>query len=86
MLQTIGGSQPFRAFKAQMLQRLLWRRRVFKIDIKTCSKCSGAVKVIACIEDPVIIDKILTHLNEKAPPVEAPLPKSRAPPLAVLFD
>ena len=24
-----------------------------------------AVKVIACIEDPVVIEKILTHLNEK---------------------
>ena len=70
-----------------MLQRLLWRRRVFKIDIETCSKCGGAVKVIACIEDPVVIEKILAHLNEKALPVQAPpLPKSRAPPPAVLFD
>ena len=55
-------------------------KRVFNIDIETCSKCGGAVKVIACIEDPAIIDKILTHLNEKAPPVKAPpLPKCRAP-------
>ena len=38
-------------------------------------------------EDPRIIDKILSHLNEKALPVKAPpLPKSRAPPQAVLFD
>jgi hypothetical protein len=67
-----------------MLQRLLWRRRVFKFDVQTCSKCGSAVKLIACIEDPVIIDKILTHLNEKALPVQAPpLPKSRAPPPAV---
>ena len=62
-------------------------RRVFNIDIETCSKCGGTVKVIACIEDPRIIDKILSHLNEKALPVKAPpLPKSRAPPQAVLFD
>jgi len=74
-------------FKAEMLQRLLWRRREFKIDIETCSKCGGAVKVIACIEDPLIIVKILSHMNEKAPPVQAPpLPKCRAPPQAVLFD
>jgi hypothetical protein len=59
---------------------------VFKIDIETCSKCGGAVKVIACIEDPAVIDKILTHLNEKTLPVQAPLPKCRAPPPAVLFD
>ncbi len=33
-------------------------KRVFDIDIETCSECGGAVKVIACIEDPVVIDKI----------------------------
>ncbi len=41
-------------------------KRVFNIDIETCSECGGAVKVIACIEDPVVIAKILTHLEEKA--------------------
>ncbi len=30
-------------------------KRVFNIDIETCSECGGAVKVIACIEDPVAI-------------------------------
>ena len=33
-------------------------KRVFSIDIETCSKCGGTVKVIACIEDPAVIDKI----------------------------
>jgi hypothetical protein len=28
-------------------------------------KCGGAIKVIASIEDPVIIKKILSNLNEK---------------------
>ena len=32
-------------------------KRVFNIDIETCSACGGAVKVIACIEDPVVIKK-----------------------------
>ncbi len=40
-------------------------KRVFNIDIETCSACGGAVKVIACIEDPAVIEKILTHLDEK---------------------
>ncbi len=31
--------------------------RVFKIDIETCVHCGGAVKIIACIEDPVVIGK-----------------------------
>ena len=38
-------------------------------------------------EDPVVIEKRLTHLNEKAPSAEAtPLPESRAPPQSGLFD
>ena len=44
-------------------QRLKW---VVNIDIETCRECGRAVKVIACIEDPVVVEKILTHLNEKA--------------------
>ena len=69
-----------------MLQRLLWRRRVFNIDIETCSACGGTVKVIACIQDPAVIDKILTHLQEKVVPGPKDLlPQSRAPP-AGLFD
>ena len=62
-------------------------KRVFNIDIETCSKCGGAVRVIACIEDPVVIDKILTHLDNKAALAEpVVLPQSRAPPQRNLFD
>jgi len=50
-------------------------------------KCGGAVKVIASIEDPVVIEKILSHFNEKKS-VVAPdfLPEDRAPPQLCLFD
>jgi hypothetical protein len=45
------------------------------------------MKVIACIEDPSVIKKILTHLKEKAPTAAAlRLPESRAPPQVSLFD
>jgi hypothetical protein len=44
-------------------QRLM---RVFNIDIETCHECGGTVKVIVCIEDPVVINKILDHLRKKA--------------------
>ena len=61
-------------------------KRVFNIDIETCSACGGTVKVIACIQDPAVIDKILTHLQEKVVPGPKDLlPQSRAPP-AGLFD
>ena len=40
--------------------------RVFDIDIETCSQCGGEVKIIAGIEDPVVIRKTLAHLDKKA--------------------
>lgn len=38
-------------------------KRVFAIEIETCEKCGGRVKVIASIEDPEVIEKILKHLG-----------------------
>ena len=65
-------------------------KRVFNIDIETCTECGGPVKVIACIEDPVVIKQILDHLKHKAETNEpSPLPESRAPPAGLqqgLFD
>jgi len=55
-------------------------KRVFKIDIETCRHCGGAVKVIACIEDPVIINQILAHLERRAQQPPAMTPTARAPP------
>jgi len=55
-------------------------KRVFNIDIETCGQWGGPMKVIACIEDPLMIEKILTHLQEKV--TSGPmglLPESRAP-------
>jgi hypothetical protein len=61
-------------------------KRVFNINVETCRICGGTAKVIACIEDPVVIKKILMHLEEKAPMRAAPLlPDSRAPPQSSLF-
>ena len=44
------------------VQRL---KRVFGIGIETGLACGGAVRIIACIEDPDVIEKILTHLDAK---------------------
>ena len=54
-------------------------RRVFDIDIEHCPNCGGTLKIIAAIEDPAVIAKILTHLGL---PARAP-PRSPARPLAL---
>jgi hypothetical protein len=62
-------------------------KRVFNIDIETCREYGGTVKVIACIEAPVLIKKILDHLKEKAPLMcFNTLTESRAPPRTSVFD
>jgi hypothetical protein len=58
-----------------------------KADAAENGAGTGAVKIIACIEYPVVIDKILTHLDKKAALAEpTTLPQTRAPPQACLFD
>jgi hypothetical protein len=67
-------------------QRLKW---VFAIDIETCSECGGDVRIIASIEDPAVIQKILAHLDNTAnSAATALLPDCRtSPSLPVgLFD
>jgi ribosomal protein S27E len=63
-------------------------KRVFNIDISICRRCGGAVKTIACIEDPLVIEKILNYIDAKsiAPASANQLKEPRAPPQARLFD
>jgi len=51
--------------------------------IEVCSRCGGSVRVIACIEDQDVIDRILDHLREtgkEAPARPLLVPPTRAPP------
>jgi hypothetical protein len=62
-------------------------KRVFNIDIETCGECGGEVRIIATIEDPVVIRKILAHLDDRASPTGLSLlPECRAPLATGLFD
>ncbi len=57
-------------------------KRVFGIDIDTCARCGGKLKVIASIEEPEVIARMLAHREKSAPeqhPAELPL-GARAPP------
>ena len=58
-------------------------KRVFNIDIAVCGRCGGSVRVIACIEDQDIIDRILAHLESKeqnTPALPHLAPPTRASP------
>ena len=62
--------------------RMGWARllkRVFDIDLEHCPGCGGALKIIAAIEEPAVIVRILTHLGL---PARAPA-RSPARPLAL---
>jgi ribosomal protein S27E len=63
-------------------------KRVFDIYITICNRCGGAVKIIACVEDPLVIKKILDHLDAKSRALASTnqLPEPRAPPQARLLD
>ena len=57
------------------MQRL---NRVFHFDVEHCPVCGGTLRVIACIEAPHLIERILAHL---APPPDADsVPRPRPPP------
>jgi hypothetical protein len=62
-----------------------WARRlerVFGIDIEACVRCGGKLAIIASIEEPQVIAKILSHLQKTVPEQYAPElpPGARAPP------
>ena len=53
-------------------------QRIFAIDILDCSDCGGRLRLVATIDQPEVIEKILRHLGL---PVDAPLPTpARDPP------
>lgn len=60
-------------------------KRVFDIDIQKCERCGAAARIIAAIEDPAVIKKILDHLDRQgALPLAYHQPVARAPPIPQL--
>jgi hypothetical protein len=62
-----------KAYSMTWAQRL---KRVFAIDIEKCEKCGGPVRIIASIEYPDVIQKILKHLGLD----QTEYPQNRSPP------
>ena len=58
-------------------------KRVFGIELEGCARCGGKLRIIASIEEPLVIAKILSHLQRTAPqqyPIELAF-GARAPPV-----
>jgi hypothetical protein len=53
-------------------------RRAFEADVLACPRCGGRMVVLATIDDPAVIDRILTHLGLSTEPGEPAA--GRAPP------
>ncbi len=90
-VQEIGGATATvlsgKADKPPAKKRISWARllkRVFGIDIAVCPKCRGKTKIIAAIEDPLVIRIILNYLELPATPPK--LHPARGPPMSDQFD
>ena len=68
-----GDSQPRRWTWANLM------RRAFDLDVLACPRCGGRMSLIATIDDPRVIRKILSHLGL---PTEVPQPRPCRPPPA----
>jgi hypothetical protein len=65
--------RPARMSRARLL------KRVFDIDVEHCA-CGGKPKTIAAIEEPTVIERILTHLGLSAqPPSRTPARRVELP-------
>ena len=56
-------------------RRLAWAdllKRVWQADVLSCPKCGGRMRLIAVVQDPGVVEKILRHLRlwSRGPPPE----------------
>ncbi len=49
-------------------------RRVFRVDVLECPRCHGRMQILAALDQPDVLRRILTHLglSARAPPVLPP--------------
>jgi hypothetical protein len=53
-------------------------RKVYEVDPLECPKCNGPMRIIALIDDPRVIRRILEHRGLWAPETSAPGPPAGA--------
>jgi hypothetical protein len=40
-------------------------RQIFEVDPLVCPRCTGPMRIVACITQAAVIDQILTHLRTR---------------------
>ena len=55
-------------------------RKVYEVDLMTCPRCGGAMRVVAFLTEHAVVDRIIDHLKltfiaERPPPPQAALPE-----------
>ena len=64
--------------------RLDWAsllKRVFAVDVMVCARCEGPMRVIACLEEPAVVARILQHLGLPTEPL--PTARAQGPPVTL---
>ena len=79
ILEPYGSSREHKRNWARLIQK------IYEIDPLTCPKCQGRMRILAFIEDPEIIKKILKHLDLWDLKVRPP-PRANAPPSNIHID
>ncbi len=54
-------------------------RKVYEANPLECPKCQGPMRVIALIDDPAVVRRILEHVGRWAPDPAARAPPEQAP-------
>ena len=49
-------------------------RRVFEVDVPLCPHCLGKRRIVAFLEDPLIVHRIQLHVGLDPEPRPPPLP------------
>ena len=72
-------SKPAAARSTCRLDQAVLLKRVFAVDVTLCARGEGSMRVIACIEEPSVVTRILRHLGLSAVPL--PTARAQAPPV-----
>ena len=80
ILEPDGSSKENRKNWARLIQK------IYEVDPLTCPKCQGRMRILAFIENPEIIKKILKHLDLWDLKARPPPKRANAPPVNIPID